>query len=187
MNHPEQASSPNDQQQPEEEQARDEIKAGYYRARGIEGSDTMGYAKNGNPQVAIGVELLEIGRHVTTIMAYSGGAIPITIERLKTMGWKGGETLEGIGSQEFTAEIKYEVNPEDGKVHMRCEVKSAFTFKAPMDPNQKRGFLAELSRTAAQMAQAAGQPTHANAPKGYPADWDTAGGPTASGTPKVDL
>lgn len=167
----------------------EDIKAGFYKSKAVPGSQQFGFAKEGGQQVAVAVHLVEIDRTVATIMAYSGGAIPITIERLKTMGVKDFRTFEGLGDTEFTSQIKYETNPKTNEVNMKCEVKSreqTFSFKAPMNEQQENGFKEELARMAAQLDSQKGGPGAANAPKGYSQSWDQ-NAPPAGAAPKVDL
>ena len=75
------------------------IEAGIYRARGIEGSDQFGFAKTGTEQVSIDLELIEIGQTVTTILMFSDAATPYSIDRLKALGWEGGDTFAGTGKE----------------------------------------------------------------------------------------
>lgn len=157
-----------------------EIQAGYYKGRGVAGSEQFGLSKSGNEQVSLELELLDLGRRVTTILSFGGKGMGPSVERLKALGWDGNPNgLAGIDRNEVQVEIKYE--EYEGKVRMRAEIKTRdgkFSFQSPMAEQQKRGFLAELSRVAAQVngagAPAAGAP-RGPAPNGYPADWDKGG------------
>ncbi len=160
----------------------DDIQAGYYRARAIEGSEQFGFSKNGGEQVAIVLELLDLRRQVTTLLAFGGNGMGPSIERLKALGWDGNPAgLAGIGTHEVQCEIKYE--DWQGKISMRAEIKTRdgkFSFKAPMAEQQKRGFLAELAKVAAQVDGGGAPPAPASRPAqggppakgGYPSDWD---------------
>lgn len=137
-------------------------KAGFYRARGVAGSEQYGTASGGGEQISLDVDVQYEGRAVrlTTILSFNGGALPISIERLKAMGWDGSNELRGVDRQEFDVEIKYEIPPGKNEEKMVVEVKTGqrFKFKEPMSDQQKRGFMSNLSKTAQQLEQANGQP-----------------------------
>lgn len=142
------------------------IEPGIYRARGIEGSDQYGYAKTGTEQVSVDLELLENGQTVTTILMFSDAATPYSIDRLKALGWEGGDTFEGISKNEVNVQISYE--EYDGKTRLKAEIQaSRFSFARPMDDAQKRAFFARIKGGAPS-------PAAASAPKqgGYPPNWD---------------
>lgn len=164
-----------------------DIQAGYYKGRGIEGSEQFGFSKSGGEQVSIELELVDLQRTVTTLLAFAGNGMGPALERLKALGWDGNPNgLAGIGRNEVQVEIKYE--EWDGKISMKAEIKTRdgkFSFKAPMAENQKRGFLAELAKVAAQVDGGGAPPAPGSRPaqggppgqgRGYPADWDKGGG-----------
>lgn len=170
-----------------------DIKAGYYKARGIPGTEQHGYASGGGEQISVELDVYisdQETRRLTTILAFAGKAAPISIDRLKALGWDGSGELKGIGANEVEVEIKYETNPakpEEGP-KMKVEVKTdggRFSFKKPMSEPEKRGFMANLSKQAAQLA--AGTPAAAPAAGGgYPPNWDT-NGPAQGAPPKPVL
>jgi Flp pilus assembly secretin CpaC len=155
----------------------EDIQAGYYRGRGVAGSAQFGLSASGGEQVSLEVKLLDIGRTVTTIMAFAGKAMEFSIERLMALGWNGqaDESFPGIDTNEVNVEVKYEPDRE-GVSRMRVEIKTNgghFSFKTPMAEQQKRGFMANLAKTAAQLGGARhGAAPAAGGAKGYPADWD---------------
>lgn len=172
---------------------------GFFKARGIEGSAQHGYANNGSEQIAIDLKL-ENGRTVTTILSFSGGAVPYSIERLKALGWDGSNELRGIDRNEVEVEIKYSVPPGKTEERMEVEIKTAggrFTFKKPMSDMEKRGFMTNLSNLAKQYesgnapAQAQRPPAQQQAQQsqGYPSSWDenNRGAPPAQGTQPYKL
>lgn len=144
-------------------------KAGFYRARGVAGTEQHGYAQGGGEQVSLELDVQISDQNVvrlTTILAFAGGAGPISIERLKALGWDGSNELRGIDRNEVEVEIKYEIPPGKTEEQMRVEIKTGgrFAFKKPMNDQEKRGFMAALSKQAAQLDAANGQrpPAQAN-------------------------
>lgn len=161
--------------------------AGYYRGRGVAGSEQHGYANSGSEQISLDLDVQISDQEVvrlTTIMSFSGGAAEYSIERLKALGWDGSNELRGIDQNEVDVEIKYEVPPGRSEEVMRVEIKTGggrFTFKKPMADAEKRGFMAQLSRQAAQLAGGgggAGGGGQGGGGRGYPDSWD---GPPAQG------
>jgi hypothetical protein len=168
-----------------------DIKAGYYKARGVEGTEQHGYAASGGEQISIELDVHlsdQETRRLTTILAFAGKAAPISIERLKALGWDGSNELRGIGRNEVDVEVKYESNPQKPEAgpQMRVEIKTEggrFTFKKPMSEPEKRGFMVNLSKQAAQLS---GGTPQAPSGGGYPSSWDT-NGPPQGGAPKPAL
>lgn len=150
-----------------------DIKAGYYKGRGVAGSEQHGRASGGGEQISLELDVHlsdQETRRLTTILAFAGGALPYSIDRLKALGWDGSNELRGIDKNEVDVEIKYEANPQKpGEAPaMKVEIKTnggRFAFKTPMSDQEKRGFMANLSKQAAQLSQ--GQPPSQNGP---PAD-----------------
>lgn len=171
-----------------------DIKAGYYRARGIAGSEQFGSSSNGGEQISVELDVHisdQETRRLTTILAFSGGALPISIERLKALGWDGSNELKGIDRNEVEVQVKYETNPQkpDEGPQMKVEIKTGggrFAFKAPMNDQQKRGFMANLSKHAAQMTggQAPPQPS---APRGDTSGTNFPHGANQPGQQKYEL
>ncbi len=161
-----------------------DIRAGYYKARGVAGTEQHGYASGGGEQISVELDVQlsdQETRRLTTILAFAGKAAPISIDRLKALGWDGSDVLKGIDQNEVDVEIKYEVNPQkpDDPPGMKVEIKTnggRFSFKKPMSEPEKRGFMTNLSKQAAQLGNGvpAGSPASGN---GYPPNWDTSGAP----------
>lgn len=170
-----------------------DIRPGYYKARGVAGTDQFGYASGGGEQISLELDVQlsdQETRRLTTILAFAGKAQEYSIERLKALGWDGSNSLNGIDRNEVDVEVKYEANPQKPQdpPQMRVEIKTnggRFTFKKPMAEPEKRGFLSNLSKVAAQLGAttpANGSPAPRNAMPpaqggGYPPSWDTNGPP----------
>jgi len=150
---------------------------GYYKARGIAGSEQFGYAKEGGEQVSVGLEVKISEKQtvqLSTIMSFSGGAVPYSIERLKALGWTGGDTLEGIDANEVTVQLFYETPPGKSQEQLKVEIKtnggSRFSFARPMDDQQKRGFMTNLSKLGRENGPGVAKAGASGG--GYPASWD---------------
>lgn len=155
--------------------------AGFYKAHGIEGSEQQGYAEGGGEQISVELDVQlsdqEIVR-LTSILSFNGKAAPISIERLKALGWDGSDVLRGINKNEVEVEIKYRIPPGKTEERMEVEIKTnggRFSFKKPMSEPEKRGFMANLSKQAAQLAANPQGTAPALGPS--PASWDTNGPP----------
>jgi hypothetical protein len=155
----------------------EDIKAGYYKARGIAGTEQHGHAANGSEQIALELDVAlsdQETRRLTTILSFGGKAASYSIERLKALGWDGSDQLRGIDKNEVEVEIKYE--EYQGKVSMRVEIKygdgGRFAFKKPMSEPEKRGFMSALSKQAAQLGGSGNGAAPAAAGGGYPQSWD---------------
>ncbi len=159
-----------------------DIQPGQYKARGVEGSEQEGAGAKGE-QVAIDLVLVDLnGRTVTTILHFSPDATRYSIDRLKALGWDGGDSFTGISKNEVPVLITYE--EYQGKTRMKVEiVASRFSFKVPLSDVEKRGFRARLKQIAAQQESAGpAAPGAAPTPRAgvtYPNDWDK-GAPDAS-------
>lgn len=179
--------------------------AGFYKARGIEGSEQHGYAANGGEQIAVDLDVQisdqETAR-LATVLSFSGNAIQYSIERLKALGWDGSNELRGIGRNEVDVEIKYEIPPGKNAEVMKVEIKTnggRFAFKKPMSDMEKRGFMTNLSNLAKQYengnapAQAQRPPTQQQTQQqtqqggGYPPSWDERQAPPAQGAQPYKL
>ena len=168
----------------------DEIPAGFYRAKGVLGSEQAGITSNGNDQLGIDLLLLDLNRTVTTVLVFTDKSERFAIDRLRALGWTGGDSMAGIDQNEVQVQIKYDVVAgQDGTPRrvMKAEIVTGggrFKFDKPMDEQQKRGFFARLN----QLAGSAAAPS--NGTGGYPANWDTVGsggGAPAAGPPRVKL
>lgn len=163
-----------------------DIRAGYYKARGVQGTEQFGLSGTGGEQISVELEVQVSDQEsvrLTTILAFSGKAMAISIDRLKALGWDGSNELRGLDRNEVDVEVKYELNPQkpDQPPQLRVEIKTnggRFAFKAPMAEQEKRGFMSKLAQEAKRLD--AGAPAPAQAPRqaapqqgnGYPPSWD---------------
>ena len=159
---------------------------GYYDAMAVEGSEVYGESEGGNEQVAIELRLIDLNRTVISILNFSDKAAPYSLERLKALGWEGGDSLVGIGKNKVQVRAKREYwndrETGEAKTAMKYEIQSGgrFAFAKPMDEQKKRGFFAKLNDLASRGTAAKGA-------GGYPADWDKPGAATGAKPPRVDL
>lgn len=176
--------------------------AGFYKARGVEGSEQHGYASNGGEQIAVDLDVHISDQEtvrLATVLSFAGNAVQYSIERLKALGWDGSNELRGIGRNEVDVEIKYEIPPGKSAEVMKVEIKTngagRFAFKKPMSDMEKRGFMSNLSNLAKQYengtapAQAQRPPAQQQAGgQGYPSTWDDKpGAPPAQQTQPYKL
>lgn len=136
----------------------DDIAEGYYRARAV-GTDEphvqFGTSRNGNDQVAIEMKLLDLDRSVFVVLTFSDAAKPFAKERLQALGWKGGQSFEGITDNEVRVRAKRETFTDSTgatKTAMKYDIMTGagFAFQAPMADKQKRAFFASLANGAAR-------------------------------------
>lgn len=193
----------NDQQQQPATGTTDDIPEGMYEAIAVgedEPNVQFGESNNGNEQVAIEMNLLDLNRTCFVIMSFSTKAAPYSLERLRAMGWDGGDTMKGITTNKVTVRAKrdyYEDEHGNQKSSMKFEIMTGqrFSFQKPMDDQQKRGFFAKLKQLAEQgpaprAASGGSGAGGGGAGKGsYPADWDNNGPAKGApgGPPRVDL
>src|SRR5208337_1473042 len=100
-----------------------EMRAGRFKARGIAGSQQYGEAgANKTLQIAVDLNIPDLGRSVTTFLYFSTAAKPYSIERLRALGWKGNDIrdLSGIDANEVDVEVRSE--PYEGKQQWRVEI-----------------------------------------------------------------
>lgn len=175
----------------EQQAASDDIAEGYYDAQALGETEPhviYGVSKNGNEQVAIELKLVDLNRDVFTVLNFSDAAAPFALERLRALGWDGGNDMRGITKNKVQVRAKWDHFTDDqGQARrvMKFEIMtgSRFSFQKPMDDAQKRGFFARLNQLASQQ----GAPKNGQAQQGggYPADWDKPG--PAAKPPRVDL
>lgn len=124
------------------------IPAGTYRAQAVPGSEQYGTTSGGNDQIVVEIELLDLGERASTFLVFSDAAAPYAIDRLRAMGWTGGDltNLEGLGSQECEVLVKYEFY--DGKDRMKVEVLTGggrVVLKDQLDEKGKKAFAAKYA------------------------------------------
>lgn len=151
-----------------------DIQNGIYRAKGIAGSEQLGKTKNGHDQVVIDMHFLDIDKRASTFLIFSDDAAPYSLERLKALGWGGGDDFVGIDKNEVQVEVKNTV--WDGKPQMKIEILTGggrVVLKEQMSEPEKRGFFARVNALATKPKPVAG--------KDYPKDWDNSGAPAPAG------
>lgn len=127
--------------------------AGRHKARGVADSAQKGHTKNGIEQVAVDLELLELGRMVTTFLFFSDAAAPYAIERLYALGWDGSDdpSFPGIDRNEVEVDIKYELY--EGKEQMKVDIVTGggrVVLQNKMTDQQERGFMSRIAKLGKQ-------------------------------------
>ena len=86
------------------------IQTGTYKGRGIAGSEQYGVTSNGNDQVVVDLNLVDLGESVSTFLNFSEAAAQYSIDRLRALGWEGNDlsNLTGIDRNEVMVSVKYE-------------------------------------------------------------------------------
>jgi len=100
-----------------------DMRSGRFKARGIKGSEQFGEAgENKTLQIAVDLDIPELGRSVTTFLFMSPAAAPYSVERLRALGWKGENItdLSGIDANEVEVEVRSEMY--QGKQQWRVEI-----------------------------------------------------------------
>ena len=143
------------------------IGAGKYRAKAVAGSEQYGQTKNGNDQVVITMELLDIGEQVSVFLYFSDAAAPHSIKRLRRAGWSGDDlsNLVGLGSTECEVEIKYE--DYNGEQKMKAEIASGgtITLDTQLDDKAKKAFGAKFRDLAKATPKPVAAVANGTAPK----------------------
>jgi len=135
------------------------IEEGVYKGRGIEGSAQQGVTSNGTEQVALDIEIPALGRAVTTFLYFSDNAAPYSLERLRALGWEGGDdpSFPGISKNEVDVSIKYENYQGEDKLKVEIVTGGGrVVLKTPMSDQQRRGFMARLAKLEKQSGVPAG-------------------------------
>jgi hypothetical protein len=98
------------------------ITEGRYKAHAIKGSEQYGEAGSGTLQLAIDLEVPELGRTLTAFLYFSEAATPFSIDRLRTLGWQGDNIrdLKGIDANEVDVDVRTEVF--EGQTRWRVEI-----------------------------------------------------------------
>lgn len=158
----------------------EEIKPGIYKGRGIAGSEQFGKTSNGHDQVVIDLTIDVDGnsRRVSTFLVFTDKSKSFSLDRLRALGWAGGDALVGIDKNEVDVEVRYE--EYQGKRQMKIEVMTGggtFKIKEEMAISERRAFMAGLNADL-KNAQVGTKPEEG---KGYPASWDKPGPAASSG------
>lgn len=138
-----------------------DIQAGVYRIKGVAGSEQYGTTKNGNDQIVIDLEFLDIGARASTFLIFSDKNAEYELKRLRALGWKGNDltNLDGIDANEAEAEVKYETY--DGKQQMKIQIRTGggrVVLKQQMDDKAKRAFGAKFAKLASTIGGGANGP-----------------------------
>jgi hypothetical protein len=125
------------------------IEPGIYKARGVEGSAQHGHSKNGTEQVTIDLELPALGKMLSTFLYFSDDAAPYALERLRALGWEGGDdpSFPGISRNEVDVQVKYEMY--EGAEKLKVDIVTGggrVVMKNTMNDQQKRGFMSRISK-----------------------------------------
>ena len=129
------------------------VEAGTYKGRGIEGSAQKGTSKEGTEQIAIDLTIPALGRSLTTFLYFSDAAMPYALDRLRALGWEGGDDpkFPGISKNEVDIQVRYETY--QGKEQMKVEIWTGGgrpILKAPMSAQEERGFMSRIAKAAKQ-------------------------------------
>lgn len=125
------------------------IPAGTYKGRGVEGSAQTGRSSNGTEQVAIDLDIPELGRQLTTFLYFSEEAAPYALERLRALGWDGSDdaSFPGISTNEVDVKVWYENYKGEDK--LKVDIVTAggrVVIKDRMNEKEERGFMQRLKQ-----------------------------------------
>lgn len=126
------------------------IEQGTYRGKAIAGSEQYGETSNGNDQIVIDLDLLDIGEKVSTFLVFSDKSAPYSLERLRALGWKGNDlaNLDGIGTNEVDVEVKYETYKGEEKMKVQILTGGGVVLKNKLDDKGKKAFAAKYAALA---------------------------------------
>jgi hypothetical protein len=125
-----------------------DVQAGFYKGRGIAGSEQYGVAGTGTDQIAVDVDVPSVGRALTVFLYFSDGAAPYAIEKLRAMGWQGNDlaNLVGIDANEVDVSVKYK--EYQGKQRIEVDVVAGgggrVKLETTMSHAQKAAFAARM-------------------------------------------
>jgi hypothetical protein len=117
------------------------IEAGYYKARVIPGEGAFGETKKGDVEAVIPM-LLDTGDRVTVRLYFSEKAEKYSVDKLRAIGWQGGDLLFERCPNEVTVAIKYELY--EGEERMKADIVTGPAVK-PLEPARARAFAARLA------------------------------------------
>ncbi len=129
------------------------IAEGTYRGRAVAGSEQYGTTSNGNDQIVLNLELIDLGETVSTFLFFSEKAAPHSMKRLRLLGWQGNDLadLSGIDANEVDVRVFYE--EYQGEQKMKVEIVSGCTVSIQqVDDNGKKAFAAKYKALAATTA-----------------------------------
>jgi hypothetical protein len=131
------------------------IQAGTYSGRAIPGRTVIDQTEKGDMQVVVGLQLFtQDDPHVGDVNAFlnfSEKAAPYSEEKLKALGYTGGDVETVKLPNEVSVEVSYEMY--NGKEKMKVNINTfggAFKPRTQLDAKAKRAFLASLNATVKQ-------------------------------------
>lgn len=115
---------------------------GSYKARAVAGAEQFTTSSSGGEQIVIELAVqtgASSTERVKTFLAFSGNAAPLSIRRLRALGWRGDDItrLVGIDANEVTAIVKLQTY--DGKTRTVVEIATPREAR-PLDDSAKRSF-----------------------------------------------
>jgi hypothetical protein len=143
------------------------IAPGYDKARAV--GTELDVTENGNDVVIVHLQL-DNGASVSSFLHFSEKAAPYSIEKLRALGWPGGDSLANL-PDEATVQVKYETYQGTERMKVEIQGRGRVAAKNPPTEAHKREFLKRLSRD-----MNGGAPPAKPAPAsrgGYPPSWDT--------------
>lgn len=133
------------------------IPAGHYQGRVVAGEGAFGETKKGDVEAVIPMVItggdLEAPERVTVRLYFSEKAEKYSVEKLRAIGWKGGDLTFVDCPNEVTVEIKYELY--EGEERMKADIMTGPVVK-PLEPARARAFSARLAGLVGTSAKAAG-------------------------------
>lgn len=115
------------------------IEAGFYQGRVVPGSGAFGETKKGDVEALFQV-LLDTGDHVHVRLNFSEKAQKYSVDKLRVLGWKGGDLTFERCPNEVTIQIKYEMY--EGEERMKADI--ATQGVKPLTPDKARAFQAKM-------------------------------------------
>jgi len=122
------------------------IPAGYYQGRVVAGEGAFGETKKGDVEAVIPMVItggdLEVPERVTVRLYFSEKAEKYSVDKLRAIGWKGGDMTFANCPNEVTVAIKYETY--EGEERMKADIMTGPQVK-PLEPARARAFSARLA------------------------------------------
>lgn len=133
------------------------IPAGYYQGRVVAGEGAFGETKKGDVEAVIPMVItggdLEAPERVTVRLYFSEKAEKYSVEKLRAIGWRGGDLTFSDCPNEVTVAIKYELY--EGEERMKADIMTGPAVK-PLEPARARAFSARLAGLVGTPAKAPG-------------------------------
>lgn len=115
------------------------IEAGFYQGRVVPGSGAFGETKKGDVEALFQV-LLDTGDYVHVRLNFSEKAQKYSVDKLRALGWKGGDLTFERCPNEVTIQIKYETY--EGEERMKADIVTQGV--KPLTPDKARAFQAKM-------------------------------------------